>query len=415
MHHLSGHAVPPLGSPSYYDERAAPKSTGPLAKQARHPAVLEDPAAGLAGRAVEDGVLLVVDLPQRVAAPWARLAEPAVDEVDVLVALAREPQLERPRQVLFDCGGEPLDLGVVESCRRARTATAARDGGSRSRARARSRRARAGRAGANAAAGCRPRGSRAASRRRARAPPGPRCASSASSLLGRLEPDACALLLARPRSARARRRSRSGAGTSASSAPSRRRRGSRIRPALIRWTRSASVSSAVGKRRHLPRLPAPGEAPPSSSRSGGSNVFSVAMCAGPACSTGAADTSGSSSRTHASTSGSSGMRRTVQRGRGQSGGAAGSAPAVAGTSPPAASASDGSGSSTGSGISRRCRMRGEQDRQERERHPDRADQIVEAQADPRGERAAEQRSERDRAPDDEAHHRVHPALQPLGG
>ena len=115
MHHLSGHAVPPLGVAfAYYDERAAPKSTAPLAEQPRHAAVLQHPAAGLAGRAVEDGVLLVVDLPQRVAAPRARLAEPPVDEVDVLVALAGEPQLERTRQVVLDRRREPLDLGIVE-------------------------------------------------------------------------------------------------------------------------------------------------------------------------------------------------------------------------------------------------------------------------------------------------------------
>ena len=49
------------------------------------------------------------------------------------------------------------------------------------------------------------------------------------------------------------------------------------------------------------------EAPSLDSASGGSNVFRVAMWAGPALSTGARVTSGWSCRTQASTSGSSGM------------------------------------------------------------------------------------------------------------
>jgi hypothetical protein len=47
-----------------------------------------------------------------------------------------------------------------------------------------------------------------------------------------------------------------------------------------------------------------GEAPPSSVASGGSNVFSVGMCAGPARSIGNALTGPSRARRHASTSGS---------------------------------------------------------------------------------------------------------------
>jgi hypothetical protein len=38
--------------------------------------------------AVEDGVLLVVDLPERLTAARTGLAEAAVHEIDVLVALA---------------------------------------------------------------------------------------------------------------------------------------------------------------------------------------------------------------------------------------------------------------------------------------------------------------------------------------
>ena len=67
--------------------------------------------------------------------------------------------------------------------------------------------------------------------------------------------------------------------------------------------------AVVGREEQV--LPSPlrsGEPASLERASGGSNVFSVAMCAGPAWSTGARETSGSSSRTQASTSGSSGMR-----------------------------------------------------------------------------------------------------------
>ena len=79
------------------------------------------------------------------------------------------------------------------------------------------------------------------------------------------------------------------------------------RPAVIRWTSSTSSPSSVGKRRRLPRRSAPRKRRPSSASSGGSNVFSVAMCAGPAFAIGKADTGSSSWRRHASISGSSGM------------------------------------------------------------------------------------------------------------
>src|SRR6516165_11129299 len=57
----------------------------------------------------------------------------------------------------------------------------------------------------------------------------------------------------------------------------------------------------------LPRLRAPSSNRPSMAASGGSAVLSVAMCAGPARSIGAEETSGESPRTQASTSGSSGI------------------------------------------------------------------------------------------------------------
>ncbi len=60
----------------------------------------------------------------------------------------------------------------------------------------------------------------------------------------------------------------------------------RRRPALIRCTWRTSSPSSVGKRRCLPRRPRAGEpSDPRVRRSGGSNVFSVAMCAGPALAT----------------------------------------------------------------------------------------------------------------------------------
>ena len=60
----------------------------------------------------------------------------------------------------------------------------------------------------------------------------------------------------------------------------------RSRPALIKWMRRTRSSPSTGKRRFLPRRSAPSKRLPSSAESGGSNVFSVAMCAGPACSIG---------------------------------------------------------------------------------------------------------------------------------
>src|SRR5579885_288215 len=90
-----------------------------------------------------------------------------------------------------------------------------------------------------------------------------------------------------------------------------------MRPADIRWTRSTSSPSAVWKRSRLPRRSAPASRRPSSAESGGSKVFRVAMWAGPARATGQAATGPSSSRRHASISGSSGIPVTVPRDRWQ--------------------------------------------------------------------------------------------------
>ena len=74
----------------------------------------EHPAAGLAGRAVEDRVLLEVDLRDRRPADVARLAEPAVDAVRLLVGGARLAQLEAALELGVHRGREPLHLFVVE-------------------------------------------------------------------------------------------------------------------------------------------------------------------------------------------------------------------------------------------------------------------------------------------------------------
>src|SRR4051794_7019433 len=85
-----------------------------LPQQAREAAVLEDPAARLAGGAVEDRVLVVVDARERRAADVAGLAEPVVDPVGLLVRRAALAQLEAARELRVDRGGEPRDLLVVE-------------------------------------------------------------------------------------------------------------------------------------------------------------------------------------------------------------------------------------------------------------------------------------------------------------
>src|SRR3954470_24866723 len=79
-----------------------------------------------------------------------------------------------------------------------------------------------------------------------------------------------------------------------------------MRPADIRCTSSTSSPSSVGNSNRLARRSAPAKRRPSSAESGGSNVFRVAMWAGPACSTGNALTGSFSARRQASISGSSG-------------------------------------------------------------------------------------------------------------
>src|SRR5439155_17415910 len=78
------------------------------------------------------------------------------------------------------------------------------------------------------------------------------------------------------------------------------------RPALIRCTITTISSSSVGSRKRFARRSTPFTPSPSRSITGGSNVFSVAIWAGPAFSIGTFLTSGSSWRRQASTSGNSG-------------------------------------------------------------------------------------------------------------
>src|ERR687886_744613 len=86
----------------------------------------------------------------------------------------------------------------------------------------------------------------------------------------------------------------------------------------MRWTSTTSSPSSVGKRSRLARRRAPSSRRPTSAESGGSYVFSVATCAGPAFTIGNALTGSSSARRHASISGNSGtlepLRVVVRRG-----------------------------------------------------------------------------------------------------
>ena len=146
--------------------------------------------------------------------------------------------------------------------------------------RGRCRRSRAGRGAADGAAGAPVRGSRPATTDRARARLARGGRDPASSASGVTSHTPARFFLP--------------ASVSTSSAPpSNRRRNigalgffalaarNRSRPALIRWTRRTRSPPSTGNRRFLPRRSAPSSRLPSRAESGGSNVFSVAMCAGP--------------------------------------------------------------------------------------------------------------------------------------
>ena len=195
----------------------------------------------------------------------------------VRAALAQlEPALQARRRSTARAARRPPSRGPS----RARTARAARGGGSRSPTRGRSRRSRAGRAAASAAAATRSR--RCPPARPAPRPSasGPRCASSASACSGVssqtparfFEPASVSTSCAPPSN------SSRNAGVFGPFSPGRRYCS---RPAVIRWTSRTSSPSSVGNRSRFARRRAPASRRPSSAESGGSNVFSVAMCAGP--------------------------------------------------------------------------------------------------------------------------------------
>ena len=269
----------------------------------RHTAILEDAAVGLAGRAVEDRVLLEIDLGKRRSAVRARLAEPVVDAVGVLVVGTREAQLEAAGELVSDCRGEPLDLLGVELGRE-------RVGGE-----PRDIQDLVGPGAADA-------GDRALITQQrveaARVAREDRREGLGVELVGlgaevgelRLEgvraqqPDAGALLLSRLREdelAASVKRSRN-VGVFGPFSP-----GPGCGPARAR----SGGPSARARRRRSGRAAAwpaarAREPSPASAASGGSNVFSVA-CGPPACSIGPRLTSGSRRRHQASTSGSSGI------------------------------------------------------------------------------------------------------------
>ena len=214
----------------------------------------------------------------------------------------------RPRaSSLVHRRGEPRDLLVGEVGRERVRARASPCAGSRSPTRGRCRRSRAGRGAAGAAgAPSRRRIAASAGGVEAESASGPRCASSAAAASGVSSQTPARFfrafsvrtsfeaVLERECERRCLRAGLANARASSAVPPS---SGARA---------ATSSPSSVGKSSLLPRRSAPASRRPSSAASGGSNVFSVAMCAGPAFVTGNADTGSFRARRHASISGSSG-------------------------------------------------------------------------------------------------------------
>ena len=238
-----------------------------------------------------------------------------MDEVDVLVALARAPQLERPRRdprrsrrraarsrrrrgrVESANGESPARFRISFACARPIPASArwSRSSGCSGAVLAREDLAPARSASTSSASG-------------------PRCASSASSLrpVSRSQTPARFFLPASvstsspPPSKRSRNTGVFGPSRRArGSAAGRRSSGGRGARALRRRSGRAGSSRAAAR---------PRSGAPRARASGGSNDFSVATCAGPARTRRRRARRGaSSSRTQASTSGSSGMRSLGSR------------------------------------------------------------------------------------------------------
>ena len=122
------------------------------------------------------------------------------------------------------------------------------------------------------------------------------------------------------------------------------------------------------------------------------------------------DTSGSSWRTHASISGSSGIGE-----RYSAAGSVGGAAHVRGrrTSPPERPPPRAAAPRPARHLAQRPHRR-EEHRQERSDTPIAPTQIASRRPIADASAPPSERAERHHAPDDEAHHRVHPALQPLG-
>src|SRR5215204_6602487 len=98
---LAAKQVPGLPRPSIASERCgqSPPPRRELAKEPREAAVLEDPALGLAGRAVVDRVLLEVHARDRGSAHVAGLGQLVVHAIRLLVVRSALSQLQAAREL----------------------------------------------------------------------------------------------------------------------------------------------------------------------------------------------------------------------------------------------------------------------------------------------------------------------------
>ena len=280
--------------------RGVSRRHGPtLAQQPRETPVLEDASAGLAARAVVDRVLLVVDARDR--RPARRgTARPRRSWIRYVlrVARARAARSSRPRASSSSIASASRSTSSGESW------VESANGDRRAVWRISFDQARPMPAIArwSRSSGCSRRESaaRISPSRSAPSPSasGPRCASSSSACSGREQPDAGALLraclgedeLAAALEAEAERgRLRAFLARRGGSADGRRTSGAPSARARRRRSRTGAACRGA-RRRRAAGLRAPA--------SGGSIVFSVATCAGPARSIGNARTGSSSAAAH---------------------------------------------------------------------------------------------------------------------
>ena len=227
--------------------------------------------------------------------PRSRSSSARVRSSSIAVA---EPRRSRPRR----------------AASRARTARAAPARGSRWRAPCRCRRARAGRGAAGAAAGARGRGSHAASLGERPSASGPRCASSAASasgvsshtparffLPGLGEDELAAVREAEPEHRRLR-----ALGA----------RGEVAEPPGAHQVHAQDELAVLGREEQVLAAPlaSPRSAGPRAPRAAGRTSSAWRCARGPPCRPARGRRAGSSSRTQASTSGSSGMSWSVATG-----------------------------------------------------------------------------------------------------